>query len=50
MNTPPTYPKPVVGVGVVIVKDADVLMIKRGQPPREREWSIPGGHQELGET
>ncbi len=50
MSTPPTHFKPVVGVGVVIVRGDDVLMIKRGQPPREGEWSIPGGHQELGET
>lgn len=39
-----------VGVGVVIVKGRDVLLIRRGQPPRQGEWSIPGGHQELGET
>ncbi|MBL8645457.1 MAG: NUDIX hydrolase [Rhodospirillaceae bacterium] len=51
MPEPPLAPqKPVVGVGVVIVKGADVLLIRRGQPPREGEWSIPGGHQELGET
>jgi len=39
-----------VGVGIVIIKGRDVLMIRRGQPPREGEWSIPGGKQELGET
>jgi ADP-ribose pyrophosphatase YjhB (NUDIX family) len=27
-----------------------VLLIRRGQPPRAGEWSIPGGGQELGET
>lgn len=42
--------QPTVGVGVVIVKGSNVLLIKRGQPPREGEWSIPGGTQELGET
>jgi ADP-ribose pyrophosphatase YjhB (NUDIX family) len=42
--------KPVVGVGIVIIKGRDVLMIRRGQPPRQGEWSIPGGKQELGET
>jgi 8-oxo-dGTP diphosphatase len=48
-----TLPAPTqttVGVGVVIVKGDDVLLIRRGQPPREGEWSIPGGRQELGET
>jgi ADP-ribose pyrophosphatase YjhB (NUDIX family) len=48
MPTPPQ--RPAIGVGVVVVKGSDVLIIKRGQPPRHGEWSIPGGHQELGET
>lgn len=26
------------------------MLIRRGQPPREREWSIPGGRVDLGET
>jgi 8-oxo-dGTP diphosphatase len=26
------------------------LLIRRGRPPRQGEWSIPGGTQELGET
>tara|TARA_B100000401_G_scaffold214773_1_gene144968 strand:+ start:115 stop:513 length:399 start_codon:yes stop_codon:yes gene_type:complete len=31
--------------------DSDmVLMIKRGKPPRQGSWSLPGGAQELGET
>ena len=25
-------------------------MIRRGKPPREGQWSIPGGKQKLGET
>ncbi len=25
-------------------------MIRRGKPPRLGEWSLPGGHQEWGET
>ena len=40
----------VVGVGVVVDRDDHVLLIKRGQAPRQGEWSIPGGRQELGET
>jgi ADP-ribose pyrophosphatase YjhB (NUDIX family) len=39
-----------VGVGVVVLKGDDVLLIKRGKPPRVGEWSLPGGLQELGET
>lgn len=42
--------RPVVGVGVVVLKDDHVLLIQRGTPPRTGQWSIPGGKQELGET
>lgn len=34
---------PQVCVGVVCVKDDRVLLIRRGRPPREGLWSIPGG-------
>ncbi len=44
----PAYP--VVGVGVVVWKDGAVLLIRRGKPPREGTWSLPGGRQKLGET
>ncbi len=45
------YPdRPVVGVGAVVVKDGRVLIIKRAHEPRKGEWSLPGGHVELGET
>jgi ADP-ribose pyrophosphatase YjhB (NUDIX family) len=45
------YPsRPVVGVGVVIWRKDKVLLIRRGQPPRKNEWSLPGGMQHLGET
>lgn len=45
------YPaRPWVGVGVVVTKGDRVLMIRRGKPPRQGQWSLPGGVQELGET
>ena len=45
------YPdKPVCGVGVVCLKDDQVLLVKRAKPPITWQWSIPGGGQELGET
>ncbi|HEX7285430.1 MAG TPA: NUDIX hydrolase [Candidatus Angelobacter sp.] len=45
------YPdRPIVGVGAVIVRGAQVLLVKRGAPPLEGEWSLPGGVVELGET
>lgn len=45
------YPtRPFVGVGVVVFKDETVLLIRRGNPPRAGEWSLPGGSQQTGET
>jgi ADP-ribose pyrophosphatase YjhB (NUDIX family) len=45
------YPdRPMVGVGVVVLKQRSVLLIRRGKAPRRGEWSIPGGLQEIGET
>ncbi len=45
------YPdQPVVGVGVVVWRGNQVLLVRRGRPPRLDEWSLPGGRQELGET
>ncbi len=42
--------RPVVGVGVVVLRGGDVLLVRRGEPPRKDQWSIPGGKQERGET
>ena len=45
------YPeRPFVGVGIVVLKDEAVLLIRRGQAPRYGQWSLPGGIQETGET
>ncbi len=45
------YPeRPIVGVGVVVLKGDKVLLVRRGKPPRQGQWSLPGGAQELGET
>lgn len=46
-----TYPsRPYVGVGVVVFRGDEVLLVKRGKEPRRDGWSIPGGAQETGET
>lgn len=45
------YPaRPFVGVGAVVFKDRQVLLVRRGRPPRKGLWSLPGGLQEVGET
>lgn len=41
---------PLVGVGAVVLRGDDVLLIRRAKPPRAGEWSLPGGLQKLGET
>lgn len=41
--------QPVAAAGVVCFRGDDVLLIRRGKPPREGEWSIPGGRIEWGE-
>jgi 8-oxo-dGTP diphosphatase len=41
---------PVAGAGIVVFRGDEVLLIKRGGPPYEGEWSIPGGKIEYGET
>lgn len=41
---------PVAAVGVICLRGDEVLLIRRGQPPRLGEWSLPGGRVEPGET
>jgi len=45
------YPlAPLVGVGVVVFNaQGEVLLVQRGHPPRQGEWSLPGGLIDLGE-
>lgn len=45
------YPaRPLVGIGIVVLKPGAVLLVRRGRAPSLGEWAIPGGAQELGET
>ncbi len=44
----PNHPR--VAVGAVVFKEKRVLLVLRGKPPAEKQWSIPGGCVELGET
>ena len=45
------YPgRPRVAVGAVVFRNRKVLLVERGKPPGQGQWSIPGGSVELGET
>lgn len=45
------YPQaPIVGVGAVVIREGQVLLVRRANEPNRGQWSIPGGTVELGET
>jgi len=45
------YPaQPIIGVGTVVWHGDRVLLVQRGRPPRQGQWSLPGGAQQLGES
>ena len=44
------YPdRPFVGIGVVVLRPGEVLLVRRGKAPNIGTWTLPGGAQELGE-
>ncbi|MFW9824725.1 MAG: NUDIX hydrolase [Candidatus Thorarchaeota archaeon] len=44
------YPvRPHVGVGILLIREDHLLLIKRKYNPDAGYWSIPGGHLDLGE-
>ena len=51
MSRKRTYPaSPIPGVGAVIFRGDEVLLIRRGKPPLAGAWSLPGGAVMEGET
>ncbi len=41
---------PVLAVGAVVVTGDSLLLIRRGRPPSQGRWSLPGGRVEANET
>jgi 8-oxo-dGTP diphosphatase len=45
------YPaRPIVGIGIIVIRGDHVLLCRRGKPPNLGSWTLPGGAQEVGET
>jgi len=42
--------QPLAGVGAIIFRGDEVLLIRRGSRPSLGKWSVPGGLVELGES
>ena len=42
--------RPIIGIGVAVLRPDAALLVRRGTPPNIGAWSLPGGAQELGET
>ena len=42
-------PCPLIGVGVLVVEEKKILLVKREKDPGKGRWSIPGGLLEVGE-
>ncbi len=44
------YPeRPIVAVGGIVVRDGQVLLVKRGREPSAGRWTVPGGAVRVGE-
>src|SRR5262249_19715744 len=41
--------KPVLAIGAIVWDDDRLLVVKRGAPPSEGLWTVPGGKLEFGE-
>ena len=42
-------PRPILGVGALILEGDRILLVQRGKPPLLGYWSLPGGAVETGE-
>ena len=39
-----------IGVGAIVLRSGQLLLVKRKYPPSRGYWSIPGGHMKAGEN
>lgn len=42
-------PRPLIGVGALIFRDREILLVERAGEPLKGFWSLPGGLLEIGE-
>lgn len=49
MSTDSAPKTPIAAAGIVCLRGDDVLLVRRGKPPLQDRWSIPGGRIEWGE-
>ncbi|MGH8950680.1 MAG: NUDIX hydrolase [Acidimicrobiia bacterium] len=42
--------RPLVGVGVAVVDQGRILLVRRGHEPNKGLWAVPGGKVEFGES
>src|SRR5437867_1072493 len=51
MSSSHEFPRsPVPAVGAIVFRGSQVLLVRRGAPPNQGRWSMPGGAMEVGET
>lgn len=49
-HTAMAHTQPIAGIGAVVIHNNQVLLVKRGTPPKQGLWCIPGGKIHFGET
>ncbi|PZQ85754.1 MAG: NUDIX hydrolase [Ancylobacter novellus] len=50
MTTPATTIRPVPAVLALVVRESEVLLVRRANPPDQGLWGFPGGRMEMGES